>query len=119
MEPIGFAAGIIGLWSTCRDGYQLVASACTADKEYAEIRSQIIIEGAKVSSWGELWGLRGDYNVLSVELQAFLDRSVDRKVGTYTALSSLSRMFVDAQRLEKDFGIKVKSYAKGVSKEVV
>ena len=119
MEPIGFAAGIIGLWTTCHDGYKLVASACSADKEYAEIKSQVIVEGAKVSSWGELWGLRGDHNVSSVDLQAFLDRSTDRKLGTYTALSSLSRLFADAQRLDKEFGIKITSYAKNVSQKVV
>ena len=118
MEPIGFAVGIIGLWSTCRDGYRLVASACSATTELAKIATLITIEGAKVSSWGQLWGLHGKHNASSTALQDFLDLDPGRESGTYLVLSSLSRKFADARSLEDEFGIQLRSRAANISKEV-
>ena len=119
MEPISFAAGIIGLWSTCRDGYHFVASVCSANTALAEIATSIIIEGAKVSSWGELWGLYDGHHASREELQDFLDRDPNRKLGTYLILSGLSRKLADARRLEDSFGIKFKSVAQGGLSKVV
>ena len=118
MDPISFAAGIIGLWSTCRDGYSFVASVCSATSELAELAISITIEGAKVSSWGQLWGLHGNHDVSSAELQNFLDLDAARKLGTYLLLSNLSRKFADAKGLEDSFGIRFDASTRGITKKV-
>ena len=111
MEPLSFAFAVIGMFSTCQQGYKLFSDAYNAPSDAQRVARDMRIEKYTLEVWGEHFELHQAKEQRSEKLKVELKGPALR--GCFEALCAISELFTDIKKLDKDYGIHFIYHSKG------
>ena len=112
MDPVSFAFAVVGMFSTCAQGYKIFSDAYKAPSDAQKAARDVRIEGYTLEVWGEHFEIHQAKKQQSDKLKIHLLRGPTMS-GCFEALCAISEIFTDIKGLDRKYGIYFKYHAKG------
>ena len=112
MDPVSFAFAVVGIFSTCAQGYRIFSDAYKAPSDAQKAARDVRIEGYTLEVWGEHFEIHQAKEQRSDKLRVHLLRG-PTLYGCFEALCAISEIFTDIKALDKKYGIHFNYHAKG------
>jgi hypothetical protein len=107
MDPVGFAIGVIGLYSTCKDCYLFFSNVKNAEKNLLIKIRDFDIQASSLHAWGFYWEVHSpDGRQNSQKLQDYLSRNPYKRNGVVKTLAAIGDT-MSSESLLKQYGIKL------------
>ena len=111
MDPVSFAFAVVGVFSTCAQGYKLFSDAYNAPSDAQKVARDIRIEACTLQVWGEHFEMHQAKEQRSDKLKVELRGPALH--GCFEALCAISELFTDIKGLDKNYGIRFNYHSKG------
>ena len=112
MDPASFAFAVVGIFSTCAQGYKIFSDARKAPSDAQKAARDVRIEGFTLQAWGLHHEIHEDREQRSEKLRIHLLRGPALS-GCFEALCAISEIFTDIKGLNKRYGIEFNYHARG------
>jgi hypothetical protein len=112
VDPFSTAAGLVGLFKTCRDCYTFFSDLRNAETSAAAAINAFQLQGDVLGSWGAYWKMSttpGDEESKpSGKCARFVKDDPYAANGVQRALKGVADALSDQEQLRKRFGIELK-----------
>ena len=114
MDPVSFSLAVVGMFHTCRRGYNILSDAKNAPSDAQDAARRVRIEGSMLAGWGEHFEIRENSHRQQAgeKLKFHLTSSFTRS-GVFEALRAIAETFTDIRALNKKYGIVFDYHAQG------
>lgn len=114
MEPASLSFAVVGMFFTCRKGYDIFSDTVTAPSDARDAVRRVSIERGVLSGWGERFDIWQDkpQGQGGEKLRIHLMRDQTRS-GVFEALCAISETFTDIKKLDRKYGVVFNYHAKG------
>ena len=112
MDPASFAFAVVGMFSTCAQGYRFFSDAYRAPSDARKVARDVRIEGWVLQLWGETYEIPQAKEQRSEKLKIQLLKQ-PTLYGCFEALCAISEIFTDIKGLDRKYGISFNYHVKG------
>ncbi|KAJ6286662.1 prion-inhibition and propagation-domain-containing protein [Bipolaris maydis] len=102
-EAAGLALGVVALWKTCVEVFEVVDSGRSYGMEYELLRVKLEVERIRLVTWGDTIGLDGENSTTRPDTrlqQSNVNETVMRLLGC------IQHIFDNSERLQSNYGLR-------------
>lgn len=104
VEPTGIIS-LIGLFTTCLEGYKICLAVSSADEDVKKLRTRMFLEKERLLNVGKTCGLlaRHGHGERTERLQRFLEEDVFRRRAINDTLELIASFLMKAETLDRKY----------------